>query len=473
MSRIPKIVALLAGLAAAACQDSFAQPSPPLDSFYYPVGVAVRPLPGGKSALLVASTNFDLRYDQVTGGTILAVDPEASTPVAPDGTGGVLAVLGAVNVGTFGGELAWADAVDTGTAWRAPGTYCPELASDPVLAAGGAKVLVGSRSLRTLYRVDMDATGALSHAQDWETQLPQALLDPYGVTIVCSSRSGTPVADAYFTHLQSANGLGWVSRLDLRTGAVVALGLGYDLTYTTAYDPDKDWLFVSTRFGAGTAPIRWFQPLMPASTVEGSEGFAFPAFRQVSVNSIVRGGLTRDQALSNDRRLLFVALELFDYDQFAATGAIYTQAGALAIFDLDPDAFNQPRMSLVGLVPTCLGSGQVRVLPTRPGKRDLVAVTCDVEGSLALYDHEIGKVVRYVSLDTTTGAPQLGRMPFGLAVEAVDGARAAGPASPCLPGRPCDRIYVGAFYANLVNILELDPDDPTGAELVKRIGGFP
>jgi len=30
---------------------------------------------------------------------------------------------------------------------------------------------------------------------------------------------------------------------------------------------------------------------------------------------------------------------------------------------------------------------------------------------------------------------------------------------------------VASFEQNVVNIVELDPDDPTGAELVKRIGG--
>jgi hypothetical protein len=32
---------------------------------------------------------------------------------------------------------------------------------------------------------------------------------------------------------------------------------------------------------------------------------------------------------------------------------------------------------------------------------------------------------------------------------------------------------VGSFLDNWVNILELDPDQPTGVALVKRIGGGP
>jgi hypothetical protein len=40
-------------------------------------------------------------------------------------------------------------------------------------------------------------------------------------------------------------------------------------------------------------------------------------------------------------------------------------------------------------------------------------------------------------------------------------------------GRPCDRIYVGSFLDDVVNILELDPDEPQGATLVKRIGRGP
>jgi hypothetical protein len=466
MARFPKIVALLATLAAA-CTDKYTPPAPPLDAFYFPVGVAVRPLPSGGSALVVVSTNFDLRYDESFGGTVLSVDPDASADIASDGTGGGLAVLGAVSIPSFGGEVAWTDAVDTGAAWRPPGSYCPEMAADPVLAAGGAKVLVASRALLDLYRIDMDAAGGLSLGADAMTQLPIQLLDPYGVTIACGSPGGVPEAYAYFTHLRGVNNQGWVTRLDLRTGEALPLAVGSGSTYTTAIDPGSGKLYVSTRLAVGNT-LRWFDARPEPPVVEG---VGFPPLSELSVSGLITGGLTRDLAVSNDGRFLYVSIQLFDAQAFAATGQIITQGGALAAFDLTPTPLNEPRLGLYRLATTCLGAGQIRVLPPRPGKEDLVAVTCDVEGAMAIFDAEVGKVVRYVGLDPVVGTPELGRMPFGMAVEAIDPSRGIAPATPCVAGRACQRIYVASFEQNLVNVVELDPDDPTGAVLVKRIGG--
>jgi hypothetical protein len=137
-------------------------------------------------------------------------------------------------------------------------------------------------------------------------------------------------------------------------------------------------------------------------------------------------------------------------------------------------------MSLKGVTRTCLGAGQIRRLPGRPGKADLFAITCDQEGALAILDSASSRVVRYVGLDPATGTPVLGRYPFGLAVEPIDPARATVPAqdsnydpSPCGPGRDCQRIYVASFLDNWINVIELDPDQPSQVSLVKRIGRGP
>jgi hypothetical protein len=89
-------------------------------------------------------------------------------------------------------------------------------------------------------------------------------------------------------------------------------------------------------------------------------------------------------------------------------------------------------------------------------------------------------VVKYVGLDTDTGLPALGRMPFGLAVEPIDPRRATVPVqsplyedSPCGAGPSCQRIYVGSFLNHWINVLELDPDKPNEVALVKRIGRGP
>jgi hypothetical protein len=97
-----------------------------------------------------------------------------------------------------------------------------------------------------------------------------------------------------------------------------------------------------------------------------------------------------------------------------------------------------------------------------------------------LFDAQLGQVVRYIGLDPGTGLPILGRRPFGITAEPIDPARAiTSPASteyqssPCVLGGSCDRIYVGSFLDNWVNILELDPDQPGTIALVKRIGRGP
>jgi hypothetical protein len=122
----------------------------------------------------------------------------------------------------------------------------------------------------------------------------------------------------------------------------------------------------------------------------------------------------------------------------------------------------------------------LRRLPLRPGKPDLFAITCDVEGSLAIYDSDARRVVRYVGLDPDTGQPILGFSPFGLAVEPIDPGRATPynplltyDPTPCAAGRECHRIYVGSFIDNWINVLEMDPDQPTEVALVKRIGTGP
>jgi len=101
----------VACLSAVACRDNFPTVVPALDSFYYPVGLAVRQLPptpsrpAGSSQLVVLSSNFDLRFDEREGGTVLVVDPDASSDTL---SGGNLVVYpgGGFRMGSFGGEVA-------------------------------------------------------------------------------------------------------------------------------------------------------------------------------------------------------------------------------------------------------------------------------------------------------------------------------------------------------------------------------
>jgi hypothetical protein len=470
VTRNPNIVALLAFLMAAGCTDSYPVQVPPLTAFYYPSGIAVRSFPGpasagGRSELVVVSSNFDLRYDPANGGTVLVVDPDKSGDAEWNEP---LAVLGGYRVGSFGGEVEIADA-----------TCAPLADGDPAVKAGGAKVVLASRSTQILYRIDMDAQGVLSGNETTATALPVQFIDPYGVTLQCSTRAGLDQAYAFITHLAAPNGLGLLTRLDLVDGIYDPIILGAPPTYHSTFDRVTGKLFISSSFSLGAA-LRWVDPLLFPATGTGPYT---PLVTGRDLTALVAGGLTRDTALSNDGERLYVNFALVDVNAAINTGFIFQQGGGIGVYEIRRDALNQPDLALLSLVPTCLGSGQIKVLPPRTGKRDLVAVTCDAQGILVLYDDQAGNVVSTVGLDPDTGLPKLGLLPFGLATEAIDPSRATPPpdppdpvygTSPCGPtSAACDRIYVASFGKSWVNILELDPARPDNVALVKRIGGPP
>ena len=464
---------------AAGCRDSFPNVVPPLDILYFPVGIAVRQVaatpaaPYGSSQLVVVNSNFDLRYSELNGGSLLVVDPDLSQDSA---LGGQLDVLGAVQIASFGGEVAMLDG-GCQPGWPDCPSACSTLSGDPTVAAGGAKLVLASRSNQTIYRMDMATDGTLTCGEGCTFVVPIDRLDPYGVSTACSTQAGYPVAYAFVSHLVSANNLGWLTRVNLLPGGdVVGLVLGSNATYASVYDPSNDLVFVSSSV-AVNAQFRWFNPLVTLSDVDG---FAVPNYSSPFFSNFLPGAVARDMALSSDGRLLYVSVQLYDLTLALQTGAFFTQGGALAVFDLSETSFAEPRMALLGVERTCLGAGQIRRLPSRAGKPDLFAITCDVEGALAIYDSGAQNVVRYIGLDPNSGQPALGRFPFGLAVEPIDARRATVPVqgegyapSPCVAGRDCQRIYVASFIENWVNVLELDPDQPSQVALVKRIGRGP
>ena len=134
--------------------------------------------------------------------------------------------------------------------------------------------------------------------------------------------------------------------------------------------------------------------------------YAGPAF-----SSFMPGAVARDMALSSDGRFLYVTVNLYDLALATQTGQFFTLGGALAVFDLAESSLGGPRMALLGVERTCVGAGQIRRLPSRPGKPDLFAITCDMDGALAIYDSEARRVVRYIGQSPSTGLPILGLRP--------------------------------------------------------------
>src|SRR5690242_19522005 len=105
-------LALLALLTAGACGQTPPSTPPPLDRFYFPTGLALAKLGNGDTALLVASSNFDLQYDTALGGTVIAVDVDATLAQGGANPSGPLRPVipagaeGAKKIGSFSGELA-------------------------------------------------------------------------------------------------------------------------------------------------------------------------------------------------------------------------------------------------------------------------------------------------------------------------------------------------------------------------------
>ena len=135
---------------------------------------------------MIANSNFNLRYDQPTGGTVLVVDPDASE----DSTlGGQLEVLGSAQTGSFLGEVAIADAgVPAGLA-RLPERLLHARPGTRPSRPAGAGLIVASRSNQTIYRMTMGADGSLTCGDGCPFRVPIDRLDPYGISLACSDRA--------------------------------------------------------------------------------------------------------------------------------------------------------------------------------------------------------------------------------------------------------------------------------------------
>ena len=430
----------------------------PLDRFTFPTGLTLAPLAGGKRALVVVSSNFDLRYSPDGGGTVIAVDPDASN-------GDQLAVLGAVQIGSFGGETTVLS-----------GTPLPVAADSPVVPAtcpgwtGGNQVLVPSRDQNALYRVDIDGAGALTCGDGCKVPLNSSLADPYGIQITCrqvvdpaNPTTSSLEAFAYTSHLRAPNNEGWLSKLDLSTGAVSLIDLGPSPPSSFAWDTDLNRLYVTGRFGAviDLAALRWIDPLFSPNLVHVA-----------NFGLDVRGAELRSIALSSPGaggqgapRRAYVAVRLFDRDLATDTGVrLPDVAGALAVIDLTETADGAPEARILRLVQVGVGPNQVAVLPRTDHRRDVVAITNTDEGTLVLYDDDSQSIATVLGTPGATlppsfpndGKPLFGKQPFGLASEPT------GPAT--------RRLYVGSFDRGFITVLDVDLTHPSNVIWVRRFG---
>ena len=462
--------ALLLLSVAAACHDSQRNVSPPFDRFYYPTGVAVRHeppgcaagTPGCQSQLLVASSNFDLQYEALTGGTLLSVDVDRALGGNVNAAAGAFlpgAVLGASKVGSFGGEVAVLD-----------DTSCPGWARNP-------QVLVASRAQDMLYRLDMDpATGALSCGDGCTVALPSGLADTYGVTVVCgtlaAAAGGSPAQRhlAFVTFLRAQNNEGFLSRIDLDTGTLeTTYDVGAGPTQSTAYDESRGLLFLSERFSAvGVARLRWIDL-----------GFPQLGVAAIDYGPVVRGAELVSLALSSDRSRVYLAARLYDYDTAATTGTrpLGDLGAALLVIDLQRVLSGAAAAdTILNVVHLDRGPVALVAIPRTDATgnriRDLVAATSSDDGTMTLYDDELGATAAVFGIcdgnsplalnkqrsggtgglvpdPCPNGNPGLGKQPFGLAWE------------PYTSGtQTLARLFVGSFDRSWVNAIVLDPNHP-------------
>jgi hypothetical protein len=466
--------ALLLPLALAACDENLAHTQPPMDHFFFPGGVALTPVSGGNvvsggnQALLVVSANFDLRYDKEQGATILSVDPgvydeATSTGGSAGRPDGALVKLGpGAQLGSFAGPVAIAGRSD-----------CPGM--DPAL--GDAAAFVASRYTRKLYRFPVGADGSVAPCTPerlCQFGLDKDLLDPAPVGLAC--RPDGLRSSLWVSYLRSpwvgtvGPGTGWLSEFDLSDLAseprTIALAPGP--VGDMAYDAQTDRLYAVGRFAGLTAPL-FILDLPPCKHDEA--GCLTPRVQTVDLFQSVGGAELIGIALSNPQpgrpRLAYISARLYDASYAAAIQGrpSFDVGGALLVVELEESVAGEPLARVRQVVSLGLGAGTVRVLPVRPGLGDLVVVPSSGDGTVQVFDDEIHAISRVVTVDEYTGAPEVGRAPFSMAVDGRD-TNGDGVVDEAL-------VYVAAFTGWTVSVLSVPLYDPASADLLRHPAGSP
>ncbi len=462
-----------------ACGESSAARVTPTDRFIFPASVAVTARPGG-SALLVASGNYDLTYDGATGGTVLSVDPALAPAGSAGLAGGALRKLGeGAHVGSLVGELAVVDAAT-----------CPGWGT-----AGEAPVaLVTTRFADQIWRLPLGLDGTLGPCQGSGCTVDVApqFHDPFGLTLACRADGLRRSAFVSYMRTASVSGsgaIGWLAELDLDDPAAPArpIKVDTDVFFGTAgfagmaYDGRADRLFaLGQRVLTAEVFILDLAPCPPQAALATCP---LPIVSVVDLYPALGGLDLQAIALSNHQdglgRRAYVTARVYDPTLAALLrGRPSNDMGAvLLVLDLEEDLTGRPSLRVLRVVPIGLGASQVRVLPVRAPaavgglpRRDVVVVSSATEGVVTVYDDQEA-VARTIPIDGTTGAPEAGRSPFGLAVDPTLYGTAAAPVA---------RVYVAAVQQALVSVLEVPLDSPGQAHALRdpatgalvRIGGL-
>ena len=446
----------------------------PLDRFYFPTAIAHLDNPsgpdGGNGLLMVASTDFDKRF---AAGSLIAINLDTlSPPLPPFGStpSSPVVQLPMIRSAPLGPDGGSPDAV-----LIAP--FAGQMAALP-LGADRFRLFVPTRSERQrVHAVDLSvgANGALSLTcfnstdrdcganatslttfEQTETSVPRAP-GAFGVALrsrACSTASDCgsdpaeyvcrqalcvstprdggaqePAVDVLVTHITQAdsplgsttNPRGYLVKLpsesmQVTTQSFIDLGVGA----THAVAVGSRWNFVSGRF------------LNPLGNLIRMVDTTSGGTLSSGLESVFRVSESRGIALSSDERRVYL---------------LGRSPDALLVASIDDPKSETPKLQIVRGNPLPETPNEVVVL-ARPGRGDLLAITCTNAGVIALYDDDVGDVVVQI--------PGVGIQPFGLTVaRRGDGAR----------------LYTTNFQDGRVAVIDIpDLAQPQSARLVAHLG---
>jgi hypothetical protein len=461
---------LLALIVLTGCQKTDTALGPPLDKLYFPMAVAHVDVPGSTNGVLfVANADADKRYP--TGSVVaLTLDtlglPELGADASPDGGAPTVARIDGLNIqpsqmvqiAAFSGEMAlYPIAPQTYRLYvptRSEGMNIYQ-ATATIDATGVPKLsCVGDESSQNCFASGVSMTPTKFSGYDAGVQWP---LTPYGVAAApracnvdadccpsdadagmcgrscnaskqCLSADSTPFADVWVAYspradypsLIGANPLlGYVARLDsddfaLRDQSLIQIGVGAANSVAIA----GPWVYVSGRI---------LSPAPNLLRVVNRD----PVVLSSNLESFFRVSDSRSLALSSDGKRLFMVGRVPD---------------TLLIINID-NSTSVPSLNFVRGISLPDAPNDVKII-SRPGKGDLVAVSCTAAGSVVFYDDDVGDLVSYVG--------GLGNQPFGLAVD-HRGNQA--------------RIYVSLHGDGRIAVIDVpDLNRPQAARLVAHLG---
>jgi DNA-binding beta-propeller fold protein YncE len=249
-----------------------------------------------------------------------------------------------------------------------------------------------------------------------------------------AGRPAEPASDVLVTHITQAdsplnsatNQRGYLVKLrseEMTVARESFTDLGLGASHAVAVG--SRWNYVSGRYVNPLGPL--------LRMVDGTGGVRVDStVMNPSLESVFRVAEARGVALSADEKRLYV---------------IGRSPDVLLVASLEGAAGDGPAVRVVHGTPLPEAPNELAVL-SRPGRGDLLAITCTNAGVVALYDDDVGDVVAQV--------PGVGVQPFGLAVDR----RGKGA-----------RLFATNFQDGRVAVIDVpDLEQPQGARLVAHLG---